>query len=215
MSLVQIIISKNFVLASADKRGNHPNGSKTDNCNKLIKVNNEIIFACTGGILDNFKLFDGYCYYSDSFGLINSDKTFDISYNDFVEEISRRFELMLQEHTDITNKTQYDIGSVVCGYNGKEFEVTIFSIGGMDASQNGIHKVTKLLNFPYKGVSIGLPEHLNKLHELVEHDYFKYGELNIRKYKNIILNVFEQGAKFDDTINNIVCFEKIYKDVEL
>ncbi len=216
MSLVQAIISKDFILVGADKRGNYSDGSKLDNCNKIIKLNNGIIFACTGGILDNFKLFDGYCDHSDLLGLINSENEFNISYNDFVIEIANRFHKMYQKHIDSTNDIQYDIGSIICGHNGKEFEVTVFSLGGKDESQNGIHKATKPVNFPYKGVSIGEPQHLNMLETLVEQTFFKYGELTIRLYKNIMLDVFEQGAKTDSTINNIVCFEKIRrKDVIL
>lgn len=212
MSLVQVIITENYVLVGADKRGIMDQTNEIyENCNKLIKLNKEIIFACTGGVLDNFKLFDGFCYYSDGCGLINSNKIFNISYNNFVNIIKEKFEIMCNEHNDKNNHISYDIGSVICGYNGKEFETTTFSLGSKYGIPNGIIKTCKSNNFPYKGVSVGKIEHLHMLEEFVQKIYFKYGKVTLRQYKNILYEIFEEGAKIDETINNIVCFESIRK----
>lgn len=216
MSLVQAVITKDFILVGADKRGIQPDGSILENCNKIIKLNSGIIFGCTGGILDNFKLFSGYCYYSEELGLVNSEDIYDVSYNNFVDIISNRFQEMYKEHIDENNPRHYDIGSMICGFNGNEFEVTTFNIGGVNGAVDGIYKVTKSPDFPYKGVNAGKIIHRDVLHKMVGEFYFKYGELTIRQYKNIMLDVFEEGARIDETINDIVCFEKIRrKDVVL
>lgn len=211
MSLVQAIITEKFILVGADNRGIHPDGRIIETCNKLIKLNNNIIFGCTGGILDNFKLFDGYCYYSDKCGLSNSEDKFNISYNDFVDTISERFNIMLNEQRERKAVHKYEICSMICGYNGKEFEATTFSIGSKYNYPDGIIKVTKAINFPYKGVSAGKVEHLHMLEELVQKTYFKYGNVTMRQYKNILYEIFENGATTDETINNIVRFESIRK----
>ena len=88
MSLVQAVITEKFILVGADSRGIHSDGKISETCNKLLKLNKNVIFGCTGGILDNFKLFDGYCYYSDELGLCYSEREFNITYNEFVESIS-------------------------------------------------------------------------------------------------------------------------------
>ncbi len=216
MSLVQAIITKDFILVGADKRGIHPRRGILNNCNKLIKLNNGIIFGCTGGVFDNFKLFDGYCYYSEELGFVNSEDTFDISYNDFVDVLSNRFSVLYQEHINEKTPKHYDIGSIVCGFNGSQFEVTTFNLGGVSGVIDGIDKVTKAHDFPYKGISSGKPIHIKLLQELIEQGFIKNGNLTIRQYKNIMLEVFEKGSKIDKTINNVVCFEKIkIKDVIL
>lgn len=214
MSLVQAIITEDFLLVGADKRAVRHDGTTTENNNKLIKLNSNIIFGCTGGAMDNFKLFNGYCYYSDTIGFVNSDEQFDISYNDFADIISNRFQTMYNEHIDKNHNGHYEICSLVCGYNGNEFEVSLFTMGSTESIPDGIMKVTKSKTFPYKGVNAGKIVHIDKLQKLVEQSYFKYGNLTMRQYKNILLDVFESGSKIDKTINNCVCFEKIKrKDV--
>ena len=84
MSLVQAILTDRFVLAAAETRAVKPDGSIIDDVNKLIKVNNEVIFGCTGGIEDNYKLFYGFCNYSKQSGLIKMGQPVNISYIDFV-----------------------------------------------------------------------------------------------------------------------------------
>ena len=211
MSVVQAIIMKNFLLVGADKRAIYPNGDFVENHNKLIKLNNEIIFGCTGGTFDNFKLFEGYCNYSKENGFVKVNNDFNISYNEFVKIISNRLVTIHQEHIDKNIDKKYEIGSIVCGYNGKEFECTIFSVGSKYGFPDGIIKTNKPIDFPYKGVTAGKIIHKEKLEELYEKTYKKYGELTLRQCKNIMLDVFEEGSKLDSTINNDVCFETIKK----
>lgn len=212
MSLVQTIITENFVLVGADKRGIEESGNEMhENCNKLIKLNNQIIFGCTGGLLDNYKLFEEFCNYDDELGLIKSKSNFDLTYNDFIQIVESKFEDMLILHNRKGNNITYDINSVVSGYNGHEFEATCFTIGSEFGIPDGIVKVQKANNFPYKGVNAGRIEHMHNLHNLVQDTYFTTGKLTIRQCKNILYDVFEQGSKFDETINNKVCFEYIKK----
>ncbi len=211
MSLVQAIITENFILVGSDSRGIHPDGHIAETCNKLIKLNKNIIFGCTEGILDNFKLFNGYCYYSDELGLYNSEKKFDITYNDFVNIISNKFDIMLDEQYNKQLNCRYEICSMICGYNGKEFEATTFVLGSKYGIPDGIIKVCKAKNFPYKGINAGKIEHLHTFEKLVAETYIKYHDITLRQYKNILYEVFEYGAKIDDTINNNLCFESIRK----
>jgi len=211
MSLVQAVITEKFILVGADNRGIHPDGKISETCNKLLKLNKNVIFGCTGGILDNFKLFDGYCYYSDELGLCNSNKEFDITYNDFVDSISNKFNIMLKEQHDKNYAHKYEICSIICGYNGEEFEATTFSLGAKHNYPDGIIKVTKAIDFPYKGINAGETIHMKNLHNLVYKYYIKYGNITILQYKNIMHEVFENGEKFDSTINSNIHFENIKK----
>lgn len=214
MSLVQGIISDKFILVGADTRAVHPNGTISECINKVIKLNKGIIFGCTGGILDNYKLFNGFCEYSDEHGLYCCDGEIEIPYSEFVNIITTRFYKLLAEHENSLTTTRYEICSIICGYNGKEFEITTLAIGANTGIPNGIIKATKDKNFPYKGVNAGQTEHMHLLHELVGETYCKYGAVTMRQYKNILLDVFQNGAKIDTTINSNVHFESIrLKDV--
>lgn len=136
---------------------------------------------------------------------------FDISYNDFVDVVSNKFTTMYKEHVDTNIKKHYDITSIICGFNGVEFEATVLSLGSIYDVPDGIIKVHKSTDFPYKGVTAGKLIHNENLHKEVYEICHKYDNPNILHYKNAMRNVFCEGAKIDNTINNIVCFEKIRK----
>lgn len=101
----------------------------------------------------------------------------------------------------------YTLGSIICGFNGKEFEATLFNLNSYENDLNCIMKVTKTKSFPYKGIAYGNLNHLNRLHILVS----LYRPNTIMQYKNIMKIVFEEGAEFDYTINKSCCFEYIKK----
>lgn len=210
MSLVQAIITNKFVIMSADTRGNGDNDYKIEGFNKMVRVNRQIVFGCTGGIKDNYLLFDGFCKYSDKNGLTPNEEECDISYNEFVAIITKRFRRMYELKHRKENPIPYEIMSVVAGFNGNTFEATTFNID----SSNGIDKAVQPINFPYKGVSAGKIEHLKKLEFLVEENYKKYGRISLGDYKNVLREVYKSGAEFDDTINNDIQLEVIkLKDV--
>lgn len=209
MSLIQAVITNDFILLGADKRGIKPNGEIMENCNKLIKLNNNIIFGCTGGVMDNFKLFNGFCCYSEEFGFYNTEQTFTLSYNNFIEIISENFQSLYYEYMTSQTKKQYDICSAVCGFNGEKFEVTIFTLGSQYDVPIGITKVHKPDDFPHRGVILGDKTHTNNFDKYFYESYKRFGNLTILHYKNIMKNVCETGSKTDNTINANICFEKI------
>ena len=216
MSLVQAIITKDFILVGADKRGMIIEDKIiNEECNKMIKLNKGIIFACTGGIKDNYKLFKDYCNYSDEVGLMPLEREKEVSYSEFVKRISTRYQEMSLEHNNDENLRTYDIHSIICGYNGEEFEITAFSLGAKKGMVDGIYKIHKTPDFIYRGVNLGEEMHMEMLHELVGITYHKFGKVTMLQYKNIILEVFEKGSKLDETINTNVCFERIKKNAVL
>lgn len=207
MSLVQGIITDDFALVGAETCATKQNGTTIDGFNKMIKLNKSIIFGCTGGIKDNFQLFQGFCNYSDESGLVPINTEFIISYNEFVNIISRRFIKMCRLKHNTNNPVSYEIISMICGYNGKEFEITSFNTN----SQEQIIKATKPVDFPYKGANAGKTEHLTELQKLVQETYFEYGYVTLTQYKSILREVFRKGAKIDKGINDDVHFEIIKK----
>lgn len=98
MSLVQTVITENFILVGSETRGIKADGSFIETVNKVIKVNNTIIFGCTGGVIDNYTLFDDFCDYSDENGIIPLKEEVKITYEDFVEFISKRFLLCMKKN---------------------------------------------------------------------------------------------------------------------
>lgn len=213
MSLIQVVITDNFILAGADTRSVRcdNNAVISEKINKLIKLNKGIIFGCTGGVLDNYELFYEFCSYDSVVGYSNLPYEFSLSYNEFVEIISKRFEIMKCEHNDEKADKKYDIGAVIAGHNGTQFEATCFNLGGRHGQPDGIVKVKKAIDFPYKGVNLGEKMHMDELHELVDIQYHKYGNLTIRQYMNIMHEVFDKGIIFNTGINNNIHFEKIRK----
>jgi len=118
---------------------------------------------------------------------------------------------MLKEHIEGISK--YEFGVIICGYNGKRFEITSFSIGSKFGVPNGINIIHKADDFPYKCAMVGLPKHINKFEILTNELHEKYLSENfsIRQFKNIMQEVVDDGSKFDYTIDNKLNFETIRK----
>lgn len=210
MSLVQTVITENFILVGSETRGIKADGSFIETVNKVIKVNNTIIFGCTGGVIDNYTLFDDFCDYSDENGLIPLKEEVKITYEDFVEFISKRFLAMYEKKHNNKNSVPYEIMSMICGYNGKEFEVVLLNIN--ENIDNCIMKIHKPLNFPYKGISAGEAFHLINLSDFIQDIYFnKNGNMTLLHYKNAMKYTFEIGAEKDDGINDNLQFQVIRK----
>lgn len=210
MSLVQTIITDDFVLMASETRGIFTDGKYATGVNKVIKLNDQIIFGCTGGSHDNYQLFNGFCSYSPDEGLLPIHTECNLTYSDFVEIITERFNKMYIAKHRSTNKIPYEIMSVICGYNKDHFEATMFNIDGKKKSDS-VCKVLKAPNFPYKGINAGNMIHLSTLHELVEKTFFSYGHITLIQYKSILKEVFRKGAKVDNNINDDVYFEVIKK----
>ena len=213
MSIIQAVITDNFCLMSGDSRATYSNNNTCKSgFNKVIKLNNQILFGVTGNPIHCFKLFDGYCFYDTKKGFVNSDKEFDdLSYIEFIGIITSKFYKMLKEHIEGISK--YELGVIICGYNGKRFEITSFSIGSNFGVPNGINVIHKADDFPYKCAMIGLSKHINKFEILTNELHEKYLSENfsIRQFKNIMQEVVDDGSKFDYTIDNKLNFETIRK----
>lgn len=64
MSIIQAVITDNFCLMSGDSRATYSNNNTCrSGFNKVIKLNNQILFGVTGNPIHCFNLFDGYCFY--------------------------------------------------------------------------------------------------------------------------------------------------------
>lgn len=218
MSIIQAVITNEYAIIAGDRRAViEKEGKILNHFNKIIKLNNQVMFGCTGGTLDNFQLFDGYCYYNTRNGYENTDHDINITYNEFIETITARFNEMYNLH--INGSKRYDLGSIVCGFNGCEFEITALSIGSRLGSPDGIFKAHKAQNFPYKIATAGLQKHNDLLVSLAQKHYYEYKkQLTILQWKNIIKETIETGVDYDDTINSEVNFEiirKIEKDGDI
>ena len=212
MSIIQAVITNKNCIISGDSRiTNIQNKTYSSGYNKILKLNNQIMFGITGNPLDSFQLFEGYCYYTNK-GFQNINETVNLSYNDFICIITNKFEKMYNEYNN--HLKQYDLGDIICGFNGKEFEIVLLGIGSRYGLPNGIIKAHKSKDFPYKAAIAGLKDHKDKFEFLAQKQYFKFQqELTIRQWKNIMQEVVDDGSKFDDTIDNHLSFESI-KEIE-
>lgn len=211
MSIIQAVITDSICVLSCDNRTtNIKTNEHSSGFNKIIKLNSNIMFGVTGNPINSFKLFDGYCFYNKVNGFSNLDNTFDISYEDFVNIILNRYNEMYKEH--IVNKKQYDIGDIICGFNGSEFEIITLSLGLTLGFPDGVMTVHKAKDFPYKAAIAGLTKHKDNFEILAQKHYFENKkQLTIRQWKNIMQEVVDDGSKFDNTIDNNLNFETIRK----
>lgn len=123
---------------------------------------------------------------------------------------------MKETHDDNTNYIKYSMMDIVCGYNGNEFEATLFSLTPEEQNEDGIFTIKRSKNFPYKCISAGKIEHKNEFEKIANRyrDTTTYDFSTIRQYKNILREVFDNGIKIDSEINNELIFERIrLKDV--
>lgn len=211
MSLVQAVITKKFILVAAETMGTKKDGTVIENCNKLIKLNKQIVIGYTGRLEDNYELFGEFCNYAYEQGLTKIKDNIDISYKDLIKIITNKFKQLEIIHKDKTNPKSYEIISMVCGYNGNEFEVVTFKLSSNEEEPNGISIKKREQNFPFRCISAGKTEHKKEFDKIANqyNDIRLYDFKTIRQYKNILTEVFEKGAKSDNTINDKIKFERI------
>ena len=207
MSLVQAIVANDFILMGAETRGIKPDGSHIEGFHKMVRVNKQIIFGCTGGVDDNLKLFNGFCKYSETDGFLPLDESLDISYNEFISVISQRLDVMYQMKHRENNPIPFEIMSIVCGYNGNTFEASVLNV-----DSKGIIKVFPPKNDPYRGISAGKGIHMHMLDELGRRMYMLNGKVTLNNCKEILKVVFTKGAEIDCNINDDLHIELITKD---
>lgn len=210
MSLVQAVITKKYLLLGADQRAIKKDIIK-ENCNKIIKINDEIMFGCTGGAIDNSILFEGFCGYNEDIGYYNLDKSYnDLTYKEFVSIIRNQYNQMYSEHKNTSNLTKYHINSIVCGYNNSDFEITTFSMNTSYTS-DGIRVAKRNISLPFFCISLGDEKHFKNLDNTIGLSFLIKSELELSQCKEIMKNVIQKGSTFDKTINSNVNFEVIYR----
>lgn len=210
MSIIQSVITDKYCIISGDSRMTYLKvNTVVSGINKIIKLNNSIMFGITGNPYDSFKLFDGFCYYHTTKGFENTGEAISITYSDFVKIITGRYKIMKQEHESGAKK--YDLGDIVCGVNENKFEITSFNLGSKE-HMDGIYTAHKSLNFPYKAAIVGSKGSNDILSELAQNLYFKYKEqLSVLQWKNIMQEVADITSKYDNTIDTNINFEVIRK----
>ena len=214
MSLVQFVLTYNFILVGGDTRGTDINQNiVSETHNKVMKINPNIIIGCSGIAQDAYLLLSNYCTFSREYGLHLKDSV-NLKYEDIISSLNKKFDGMCQIHYDSENETLYDFTVVVCGFNGDEFMAMQYSISdNLYEKDNGRHPI-------YINPKTGLRCFMIGSFQLELHNKNYNDELRknqpetILQYKNIMKTVFDKGVKFDRTINNLCVFEKIKrKDV--
>ena len=82
MSIIQSVITDKYCIISGDSRMTYlKDNSVVSGINKIIKLNNSIMFGITGNPYDSFKLFDGFCYYHTLKGVENVDTAINKTYS--------------------------------------------------------------------------------------------------------------------------------------
>lgn len=214
MSLVQFVLTHNFILVGGDTRGTDINQNVvSETHNKVMKINPNIIIACSGIAQDSHLFLSDYCTFSREYGLHLKDGIA-LKYQDIISALNKRFDEMYQIHFDIKNKILYNFTVIVCGFDGKEFIAMQYSISdNLDDKNNGRHPI--YIN-PETGLRCFVIGSLQlDLHNKNYNDELRKNQPEtILQYKNVMKTVLDKGIKFDNTINNLCVFEKIKrKDV--
>lgn len=204
MSLIQGIITQDFILVGYNMTDSLPN--------PVFKPNRQIIIGCDGNFSDTAKLLEGYCSFNEKSGFHALEEEISFSYMDFISIIEERFAAMQNEHEDLNSDTKYNISTIICGHNGKEFEISIFTLGRESLAPNGVIKAKKVSTLPYQGITLGDPLHSKNLHTLVHTYYHTYKDMTLLKYKHLLQDVFEAGMVSDHSIQGYIAYEKIRKN---
>jgi hypothetical protein len=215
MSLVQCIITNDFAIMAADTRATKPNGEIVSGYNKMVKINNSIILGCTGGVFDNYLLFEQLCEYNKEKGLLKTNTDFsNLTYKDLMVVISKRLKNL--NELIIAGQKMLEIQCAICGYDEGVFKIASVCANNPIKEMNGIHEGTKNSFDPFLGTSAGDPRHLQLLNNKLAQKYIEMEKskdytLTVRQIKNMLLDIYDTGEKFDNTINNDVKFEVIRK----
>lgn len=213
MSLVQFVLSNNFILVCGDNKAiDEEHNFSSESCNKVIKINKNIIIGCSGNLRDCHELLSKHCDLSITNGIsVKSDKC-SLSYHEFISGILRQYEFMEKIHINNFISKKYNFTDVICGFNGREFVANVFSLH-LDQSQN---QKALLIEIPKRSPYIcfclgepGQPHYKNLLSKIENRN-----PTEIIEFQNIMKDVLNEGLKTDRSINNICHFETIQlKDV--
>ena len=205
MSLVQFVLSNNFILVCGDNKA-------SESCNKVIKINKNIIIGCSGNLRDCHELISKYCDLSIANGISVKSEKCNLSYHEFISQILKQYEFMEKIYNNNCISKKYEFTDVICGFDGREFVANVFALH-LDPNQNQraslIEKPKRSLHLCFCLGEPGQPHYKNLLSKI---DNRKPTE--IIEFQNIMRDVLNEGIKTDRSINNICHFESIQlKDV--
>jgi len=200
MSLVQSIIYKEFLLVCGEQKASFTNGIISNNFNKIFKISKDVIIGLTGTIEDNLLLFQDF---------IERDFSLKLQSNYYLPDVYKRIDLrykqMELEHNSSSNK-KFNVFSLVCGWNGENFEGKTYFIDPEQTKHIGITHIKLDSQRDVKLISCGKDIHFANFMKFKD----KY-PFNIRGMKNTFKDVLDEGVKFDATINTNANFELIKK----
>lgn len=194
MSLVQVFLRKQYLLACSDSRAiNKKSTSEDEEYKKIFQFGHCVILCLTGDVDDNVELFSDYLYRTGD-GKIDKKNDFNHDYVIFQELIDKRFDQLGK-----SPKKQRLINSLLCGWDGTCFAVRKYHIKGKSDPPETV--------YPYENDSetrIITCENEHTNHQQVTE---KYGAGIIPSAENmqfVFQKSLDDGIKSDDTINNIM-----------
>ena len=192
MSLVQAVLCDRFVLVCGEQQANLDNGGILHNFKKVFKLNENVIIGLSGVIEDNYYLFQDY---------LNVDFTLKEDCPDSLEEVFTHVSARYQE---MMNQGECDVFSLVCGWNGGEFEARTFFIDSADPSNSRITEVKQGRASEAKLISCGDNRHYDNFLSCMARRGF-----SILGLQDTFRDVLSMGVKFDDYIDTNAWFELI------
>ena len=193
MSLVQAIICNQFVLVCSEQQANLSDGTIRHDFRKVFKINEAVILGMTGIIQDNYYLFQDYL--TPDFKIkANCTDSLDTVFN----KVTARFYQM-----NAINK-QSNVFSLVCGWNGENFEGKTFFMLPSYTENLGISDVKVSDVSQVRLINCGEHNHYDLFISLKD----KY-PFSILGCKNTFRDVLAIGVKFDKTIDENALFEVI------
>lgn len=208
MSLVIGLATKDFIIAASEKICIDDNGNKkSDNFNKLVKVNSNVIIGCTGRVSDNNYIFDGLISNVENRGFVpsNNYNERNKSYAQICYDVDVKFNSL----SEISKKENIkcNIFSMICGYNNGVPLIHILSNNLLTDFQ-GIADLSISDQIGYCSFVGGNNRHDLFLKQLLHERNPK----NIGEYRSILKKVFDVGITFDNKINNNVVFKEIWRE---
>lgn len=192
MSLVQAVVCNQFVFVAGEQQLNLTSGGILHNFRKIFKVNENVIIGLSGAIEDNYYLFQDY---------INMDFTLKEGCQDSLEDV---FTKVAGRYREMTDQGECDVFSLVCGWNGIDFEAKTYFISSADIASSRITDVRPEHEKDAKLISCGDNRHYDNFLAGV----YKYG-FEIYGLQRAFRDVLSQGVMFDDYIDKNAQFELI------
>lgn len=192
MSLVQAVICDQFAFVCGEQQLNLNNGGVLHNFRKIFRVNDNVIIGLSGMVEDNYYLFQDY---------LNVDFTLKEGCPDSLEEV---FEKVAARYREMVEQGECDVFSLVCGWNGSEFEAKTYYINSVCTEDSRITDVRLEHEKDAKLISCGDNRHYDNFLSAV----YRHGA-DIPGLQKAFRDVLAQGIMFDDYIDKNAQFEVI------